>query len=158
MNKVVITLVIIALFAIGVVAVFQIRERRKIRRGIRLIQKWFDYIIRHPDECDISKVLELGDNVDNYLIETGIGSKTMYFAPNLEKYIAERYGKEGNETDSEAFIRLADWESDNVRLDVYWTMVRGNFAEYHSMKNMGEHPDFLKVAAPVSILRRYWRV
>jgi hypothetical protein len=158
MDKVVIILIVIVVLMIGLVAAFQIRERRKIRRGIKLIQKWFDFIIRHPDGCDIEKVRELGDNIDRYLAETGIGSKTMYFAPKLEKYIAERYGKEGNETNSEAFIRLADWEADNVRLDVYWTMVRGNFAEYYSLKNKGEHSDFVKVAAPISILRKYWWV
>lgn len=158
MEKAVIIIIIVFAALLSTVGWLQMSKKRKVRKGVKLILRWFDFIVRHPDDYDIIKIRELGDKVDAYFAESGVGLTLMYFAPKLEKYIAERFGKEEGETDSEAFIRLATWEGDTVKLDVYWTLIRGNFAEYIALKEKGEKPDFVKVSAPISILRQYWGV
>ncbi len=158
MEKAVIIIILVFVAGLSAVAWLQTSKKRKIRKGVKLILRWFDFIVRHPDDYDIVKIRELGDRVDDYFAEKVVGSTLMYFAPKLEEYIADRFGKEEGETDSEAFIRLATWEGDTVKLEVYWTLIRGNFAEYLALKEKGEKPDFVKVSAPISILRKYWGV
>ena len=141
-----------------VVYIYQLRANARIRKGIRLILKWFDYIVAHPTDFDLETTRTLGEEVDRYLAEKDIGKKVMFFAPKLEAYIADRYGKFPGESDEDAFKRLAHWEGDRVRLDVYWTMILGGFAEYAELLEKGEHPTFAGVSAPIAILRRYWKV
>ncbi|HDR91005.1 MAG TPA: hypothetical protein ENN75_02025 [candidate division Zixibacteria bacterium] len=158
MEKAVIIIIVVFVAGLSAVGWLEMSKKRKIRKGVKLILRWFDFIVRYPDDYDIIKIRELGDKVDEYFAQSSIGATLMYFAPKLEKYIADRFGKEKGETDSEAFARLATWEGDTVKLEVYWTLIRGNFAEYIALKEKGEKPDFVTVSAPISILRRYWRI
>ena len=157
MEKVIFGFIIFIVGASAILFLVQSREKRRVLKGIKLIVRWYDYIVRHPVDFEIETVLQLGDEVDKYLSETAIGPKVMYFAPKMQNYIVNRYGSLDGETLEDAFKRLAFWESDNVKLEVYWTLIRGNFAEYSSKKKRGENPDFVNVSAPISIVRRYWR-
>ncbi len=158
MEKALILFILILMISVFVVAIIQTREKRKVQKGIKSILRWFDFIVRHPHRYDIEKIRELGDEVDKYFAETGVGEKIMYFSPKLREYIVDRFGREEGETLEQAFERLTNWEADRVKLDVYWTLIRGNFAEYLALKEKGEERDFVKISAPISIIRRYWRV
>jgi len=158
LEKAIFVFIIIVVVLSSVLAIVQSRKNRKVRKGIKLIIRWFDYIVRHPGDFEIETVRRLGDDVDAYFAATNIGINLMYFAPKLQDYIIERFGKNEGETTDDAFKRLAFWEADKVKLEVYWTMIRGNFAEYAAMKSQGKNLDFGNVSAPVCIIRRYWRV
>jgi len=152
-------IVLAAFIAISVVIWFiQKRKQQKIKRAIAKIIHWFDYIISRPNDFEIEQVRDLGDLVDFHMAETGVGREMMYFAPKLKEYIVERFGKRDDEDLNKAFSRLAQWESDSVMLDVYWTMIRGNFAEYIERRGRGEQPDFTDVSAPIAVIRKYWGV
>ena len=158
MEKSLIVFILILIISVTITAIIQKREKRKVQRGIKLILRWFDFIVRHSHRYDIEKIRELGDAVDKYFAETGVGEKIMYFSPKLHEYVVDRFGKEEGEKLEQAFKRLANWEADKVKLDVYWTLIRGNFAEYVAQKERGEDCDFVKISAPISIIRRYWNV
>lgn len=137
---------------------YQSRINSRLRNAIKLILKWFDYIIAHPTDFNLELTREMEIEVDNYLAEKDLGKKLMFFAPKLKTYIVDRYGKLPGESDGDAFKRLAHWEGDHVRLDVYWTMIQGSFAEYADLLAKGKRPTFAGVSAPMAILRRYWKV
>ena len=138
--------------------IYQMRINAKVKKSIGLITKWFDYIVAHPTDFDLKTAREFGDEVDRYFSEKDVGKKIMYFAPKLRSYIVDRYGKLPGESNEVAFKRLAHWEGDQVRLDVYWTIVQGSFAEYVELLQKGRRQTFAGVSAPVAIIRRYWKL
>ncbi len=158
MDKAIYIIIAIMIVLAGATAIVQTRATRKARKAVKLVLRWFDYIVAHPGNYDIVEVRRLGDEVDDYLASVDIGRKVMFVAPKLREYIIDRFGKNEGETIEEAFARLAHWESDSVKLEVYWTMIRGSFAEYIVLKEKGETPEFTIVSAPVAIVRRYWGV
>ncbi|MCK5833912.1 hypothetical protein KAH81_09630 [bacterium] len=137
---------------------YQFMLTAKIRRGVKLMLKWFDYIIDNPTDFDFKTTRELGEDVDRYFQSKDIGKRVMYFAPKLKDYIVDRYGKLPGETNEDAFWRLAHWEGDHVRFDVYWTMIQGGFAEYAEALSKGKRPTFAGVSAPMAIIRKYWKM
>ena len=158
MDKYIGAFIIIIVGMAVVTYIYQMRINAKVKKSIGLIIKWFDYIIAHPTDFDLETARELGDDVDRYISEKDIGKKIMYFAPKLRSYIVDRYGKLPGESDESAFKRLAHWDGDQVRLDVYWTIVQGSFAEYVEHLEKGRRPTFAGVSAPIAIVRRYWKV
>ncbi len=148
--------VIVALALI--IYVLQMRVSARIRHGIKLMLKWFDYIIAHPTNFDLELTRTMEIEVDNYLADKDIGKKLMFFAPKLKDYIVDRYGILPGESKGDAFSRLAHWEGDKVRLDVYWTLIQGSFAEYADLLAKGKRPNFAGVSAPMAIVRKYWKV
>ncbi|HHS50864.1 MAG TPA: hypothetical protein ENN07_07100 [candidate division Zixibacteria bacterium] len=158
MEKVIIGFILLLVGFSAVLVVLQMRARTKISKAIYLIIKWFDYIIAHPNDFDLGVTRELAQKVDEYLSSKEVGKKEMFFAPKLKSYIVDRYGKLPGESDDEAFARLAQWEEESVRLDVYWTLIQGSFAEYADGLKKGKNPTFAGVSAPIAILRKYWGI
>ncbi|RLJ05566.1 MAG: hypothetical protein DRP16_06020 [Candidatus Aenigmatarchaeota archaeon] len=158
MEKTLIAVIFLFIIIAGVVWLFQYYVNRKVRRAVKLIIRWFDYIVSHPNDLDISEVRRIGDIVDEYIAENDIGKNTMYFTPKLIEHIVDRFGRKEHETFEQAAERLIQWRGDNVKFESYWTIIRGSFAEYISRREKGETPDLTAVSAPVAVLRKYWRV
>ena len=150
------------IFIVGIVAlalvvwVIQYFSRRKIRRSVKLILKWYNHILQQQPDFDMAEIRRLGDEAHRYIEKNELGKKTIYFAPRLKEYIVNRFGKREGENVEKAFRRLAQWEADQVRYDAYWTMLRGNFAQYAEKLEAGGEADFTVISAPLAIILRYW--
>lgn len=158
MDTILIAFIVFIVVAVIVAYLYQKKINRKTKNGIKLMLTWYDYIIAHPDNFDIVKIREIGDKVDNYIKETDIGKKVIYITPKLREYVVSRFEKKETESIDDAFERLTDWGGDTIRLEVFWTMLRGSFAEYSSQKDAGENPDFSMISAPIAMIRRYFRL
>jgi len=143
---------------VGGVWVIQRFANRKMRRVIKLILNWYDYIANNTNNLDIKQARRLGDEVDEYLAQNEGVKRTMYFGSKIKRFLVNKFGINEDEDLEQAFSRLAHWEGDQVKLDAYWTIIRGSFAEYASKLEKGEETDIKTISAPVALIKEYWRV